>query len=162
MSFDVIEALEYFSTRKNYNHTEVIVPCKIQQWYPVSYSFTRAEWRIYASVYFASIGSDNGFSPVRRQVSADLLPFRRKEQISLKCFLKLKKKHAFANVIGKMAVILSRPQCIEMPIEIERWYLILDMTLCFWRQNYKWNVFPKDPLIRLFSSLIPPLKSILI
>ena len=38
-------------------------------WLLVSYrlSIIEAEWRIYASVKYANIGSDNELSPVRRQ-----------------------------------------------------------------------------------------------
>ena len=32
-----------------------------------SFKMVEAEWRIYASVNYATIGSDNGFSPVQRQ-----------------------------------------------------------------------------------------------
>ena len=38
------------------------------EWYALIYELViEAKWRIYTSVQFTNIGSDNGLSPVRRQ-----------------------------------------------------------------------------------------------
>ena len=42
------------------NHDNDLVPFLCQ-------TIIEAEWRIYAAVNYATIGSDNGLSPVRRQ-----------------------------------------------------------------------------------------------
>ena len=81
-----------------------------------------AEWRIYASVNYAIIGSDNGLSPVRPQpmisTNDGLLSIKRKETYCNELLIEiqkllLKKMHLEMSS-AKMAAILSRPQCAKL------------------------------------------------
>ena len=82
---------------------------------------TGAEWRIYASVKYAIIGSDNGLSLVRRQViiwTTDGLlsvgPLGNKHQWNLnKNSSVLIDENECGNVVCKMACFLSRLQCVN-------------------------------------------------
>ena len=80
-----------------------------------------AEWRIYASVNYIIIGSDNGLSPVRRQpitwTSDGLLSIKPRGthfseflfQIQNFSFKKMHMKMSYS----KIAAILSQPQCFK-------------------------------------------------
>ena len=80
-----------------------------------------AEWRIYASVNYSIMGSDNGLSPVRRQAiiwtNVGVLLFGPLGtnfseiviEIEIFSFTKLHLKVSSA----KVAAILSRPQCVK-------------------------------------------------
>ena len=77
--------------------------------------------RIYATVNWVSIGSDNGLSPVRRQAitwtNADLLsigPFRTNfSEVWIKNTKLFIQENAFEKVVWKMAAILFWHQCVK-------------------------------------------------
>ena len=87
------------------------------------YCLIEAEWRIYASVNWAIIGSDNGMSPGRRQAiiwtNAGILPIRTLwtnfSDIFFE-FIYFHSRDAFENIVWKMVAILSRLQCVDIAV----------------------------------------------
>ena len=80
------------------------------------------EWHIYASVNLATIGSDNGLSPVRRQVTSwtnvDVLSIEPRRIIFREILIKIQisslKKLYFKSDVCEMATILSPAQNVKL------------------------------------------------